>query len=276
MIKTAVYRLRKHLEQVGADPAIVAAVRGKGYRRDIVNSSESVSWFYNDSERGKISYSGGMKIGYKASKRLSIHTGLVYSSLGYAIEGITTASTISETELVAAYDKPGLIAQPLTIPNSIGSINSENLNSNSLSNSNASRNKDASLDYFNSGALLDPTNRDPMSDVSLNQIFHLMEIPFLLRYKLIDRKLDFNLLGGLSTNFLIGNSLTLMEGSEKTNVGETGSLNTINYSGSLGVGFEYDISNNLLFQLEPQFKYYLNSITKMKMDPLLILLIRII
>ena len=32
MIKTAVYRLRKHLEQVGADPAIVAAVRGKGYR----------------------------------------------------------------------------------------------------------------------------------------------------------------------------------------------------------------------------------------------------
>ncbi|MGO1591109.1 MAG: response regulator transcription factor [Ancrocorticia sp.] len=32
MIKTAVYRLRKHLEQVGGDPAMVNAVRGKGYR----------------------------------------------------------------------------------------------------------------------------------------------------------------------------------------------------------------------------------------------------
>ena len=36
MIKTAIYRLRKHLEQAGADPSLVSSVRGKGYRLLIV------------------------------------------------------------------------------------------------------------------------------------------------------------------------------------------------------------------------------------------------
>jgi DNA-binding response OmpR family regulator len=31
MIKTAIYRLRKHLADAGADPAIVESIRGRGY-----------------------------------------------------------------------------------------------------------------------------------------------------------------------------------------------------------------------------------------------------
>ena len=230
--------------------------------RDIVNSAESVSWYYNDFESGKISYSGGMKIGYKASKRLSIHTGLVYSRLGYTIDGISTVASLVQVDYAFISEKTSSDVAPMIIPNSIGSINTESLSSSQMSVSESTENRDASLDYFNSGALLDPSNINPLTDLSLDQIFHIMEVPFLMRYKLIDRKMDFNLLGGVSTNFLIGNRLTIQDGNEKTDIGETGSLNSINYSGNIGFGFEYDITKNLLFLLEPQFKYYLNSINE--------------
>lgn len=32
MIKTAIYRLRKHVEQAGGDPSVISSIRGKGYR----------------------------------------------------------------------------------------------------------------------------------------------------------------------------------------------------------------------------------------------------
>ena len=47
-------------------------------------------------------------------------------------------------------------------------------------------------------------------------------------------------------------------------------INKINYSGSLGIGFDYPITSSVLFNLEPIFKYYLspiNKITESKVHP---------
>ena len=61
-------------------------------------------------------------------------------------------------------------------------------------------------------------------------------MPVILRYKLIDKSIDFNLIGGLSYNLLVNNSVhTVIDGS-KYNVGKTAGLNPFMVSSSVGNG----------------------------------------
>lgn len=249
-------------EKKERDFSITALMSPTYSYRDIVSSDHSLSSYYNDYESGKIGYSGGMKIGYNASERLSLHTGLVYSRIGYSISGLANTGLRSEVSFGQPYSDEYIITQQTGIVNSIGAINSDGYYSQKPSPSSQLEKADASMDFLSSGALQQTANQIVISDVSYNQIFHFMEIPFLMRYKLIDRKLDFNILGGFSTDFLVANSIFIKEGSEKIRIGKTESVNSINFSGNFGLGFEYDISKNMIIQFEPQFKYYLNSINK--------------
>jgi hypothetical protein len=100
----------------------------------------------------------------------------------------------------------------------------------------------------------------PDSREKFNQYFQFLEIPLIMRLRIIERKIRINLLGGLNTDVLIGNRVVLVNDSRKSVFGETEGIRTINYAGNAGFGFEYDITRKLLFTFEPQFKYYLNSI----------------
>lgn len=230
--------------------------------RDIVSSNQSLSKYYNESESGQISYSGGMKVGFVASNRLSIHTGLVYSRIGYSIGAVTSIALKSSPAFDQIASEIYGAEQPVVIANSIGKINNSTYSSSSISTIARPETADASFDYLTGGALLSPDNGFVTSDLSFSQIFHVMEIPFQLKYKLIDRKMDFNFLSGFSTNILLGNNLFLNEGSSKRSIGEIEAVNHINLSGDMGVGIEYAINKKLQLLFEPQFKYYLNSINK--------------
>ncbi|MCK4921148.1 MAG: hypothetical protein KAS71_08880 [Bacteroidales bacterium] len=249
-------------EEKERDFSITALMSPSYSYRDIVSSRQYLSSYYNDYESGKIGYSGGIKIGYIASARLSLHTGLVYSRIGYSISGLSNIAWGMETALSSSFDGVYSSPQPQAIVNSIGEINNDQYYSQKVNSADQIGRADASMDFLNSGALQNSANQTVISDLTYNQIFHVMEIPFLMRYKIIDRKLDFNLLSGFSTNLMVSNRLFVREGSEKINIGETGSVNSINYTGNFGLGFEYDINKNILILFEPQFKYYLNSINK--------------
>ena len=94
------------------------------------------------------------------------------------------------------------------------------------------------------------------------QYFEYLEVPLIVKFKVIDRKLDFNLLGGISTNFLFENSVQINDDGDNTAYGETVNIQKVNYSSSVGIGFEYPVFANLLFNIEPKFRYYLNPIDK--------------
>ena len=79
----------------------------------------------------------------------------------------------------------------------------------------------------------------------------------MARYAIIDRKINFHLLGGLSTNFLIASPVYLDNGDYYT---DANNLNKVNYSSTVGLGLGYNFSSNFTFSIEPQFKYYLNKI----------------
>lgn len=94
------------------------------------------------------------------------------------------------------------------------------------------------------------------------EIYEYIEIPLILSYRILDRKLGVSCSGGIWTNFLIGNKVVIP--ASTTNEGEieseNKSMNSRIYSGSVGLGFEYPIASKLLFNMEPVFKYYLSSV----------------
>ncbi|HPM18639.1 MAG TPA: hypothetical protein PK288_06660 [Bacteroidales bacterium] len=87
-------------------------------------------------------------------------------------------------------------------------------------------------------------------------------MPLILRYKLIDKDLDFNLIGGFSYNMLINNSVYTYVNGSKYQVGETEGLNPLMVSSSLGMGLEYNLSRKISLNLEPTFRYYLNPFSQ--------------
>ena len=69
--------------------------------------------------------------------------------------------------------------------------------------------------------------------------------------------MDFNILGGLNTNFLIGQNLLVNDDGYKQDLPNNTSLDPVSYSSTFGLGMEYGILNNLNFSIEPVIKYYL-------------------
>jgi hypothetical protein len=93
---------------------------------------------------------------------------------------------------------------------------------------------------------------------SLLSDLRYLELPLMLRYKAIDRKMGVSFVGGLWTNFLVGNSVYAVD-DERTWVGRQGELNDLSFSTSLGMGMEYKFSRNFSFNVEPTLKYFINT-----------------
>ncbi|MBE9512424.1 MAG: outer membrane beta-barrel protein [Bacteroidetes bacterium] len=205
---------------------------------------------YDNVEEGIIAFSGGFNFKYKPANRISIHAGLFYSRMGQKI-----------TDLVV-YDVPPYIASTLPVkgPNKV-MINSsfgpvvvpetslyvEDMTVARVENKYSS-------DYF------DPAKLGLEGfDAEISQSFEYIEIPLLLSYKVVDRVIDFQLLGGVSTNLLIGNNVFAEFDGQRINLGKTDGIYKINYSSVVGFGIEYGFSDQLSLSIEPTFKYYLNS-----------------
>jgi len=99
-----------------------------------------------------------------------------------------------------------------------------------------------------------------VSNAQFTQNFDYLEIPMILRYTLIDSKFNVEMIGGFSSNLLVGNQ-TYMEGSNyRSLVGKTMDMQTFNYSGTLGLGLKYGLSKRIFLNVEPRMKYFLNSL----------------
>jgi len=200
----------------------------------------------SSSEQSRISYSGGVSFAYKISRKLSIQSGLYYSTIGNEINGINSFSGFRSYD----YTK--------------GDHNFEVLTSNGLIYTN---NSDVFLmDQAGDRVLTKYTNDvfDPAKaqlsyvDNTLYQNFSYLEMPVFLRYKLIDRTIGFNVIGGLSYNLLVNNTVNAHISGNNFSVGKTAGLNPFMVTSSFGMGMEYNISDKISLNLEPTFRYYLN------------------
>jgi hypothetical protein len=92
------------------------------------------------------------------------------------------------------------------------------------------------------------------------QVFDFVEIPLFARFLIIDSNLDVELVGGVSTNLVVGNNVFMESNGSRELVGTTRDISTMNFSGSAGIGLIYAIGKNVSLSLEPRINYYLNSI----------------
>ncbi|MBP8960454.1 MAG: hypothetical protein KBG40_08535, partial [Bacteroidales bacterium] len=95
---------------------------------------------------------------------------------------------------------------------------------------------------------------------SIIQNMKYVEIPVLVRYKVIDRRLDINMVGGLSYNILVSNSSYIKSDGIKYTIGGTEGLSPVTLSSSVGMGMEYRFSERMTFSVEPLLRYYITPL----------------
>ncbi len=223
------------------------------YRHIVETGGSYDKDYYNDSENAIMSYTGGINIQYKAIDRLTIQAGVYYTTMGQSFDYVAVYANAAYDMVSAEYQDRFI--NSYNISNSIGNVS---FNSPYVV-------IDEKLGRVNNftdskGA---PDVSDPIYsnlNAEIQQSFQYVEVPFLLRYKLIDKSIDLNLIGGVGANFLIGNDVYLKYSGSKEIIGETQGVSTVNYNGTLGLGIEYPLMNKLNLRLEPSVKYYINEI----------------
>ncbi len=206
-------------------------------------------------ESGMISYSGGVQVGYRAASRLSFETGVFFTKMGLHIgaSGIQLLSRSYEIDFVPAEGVASNLSQVTAVSNSMGNIvarsgevfvNSYKMNGSDPSNAFSEQVMDASN----------------LAQDGISQHLEYLELPFNLRYTLVDRDLELQLVGGVSTNFLVRNYVTADVTGGREEIGYLTNIRNVNYSGNAGLGMIYHISNGFSLRFEPRFRYFLNSV----------------
>ncbi|MBN2775449.1 MAG: outer membrane beta-barrel protein, partial [Prolixibacteraceae bacterium] len=222
------------------------------------NSSHSEVYSKNmtySNKEGTSDINGGFSVEYKAAKRLSIESGIYYSQNGQQSGNSPLffndqffASSEKESA-VDYFNTPVEISDGKMLMNSTAGII---VFDGTPENAELSANFDRNGGYSN--ALL--------TESEFSQVFDFIEIPVLLKYNIIDKKIAVDLIGGLSANWVVGNNAYIGEGSDREYIGKTSDISALNYSGTFGFGVDYALSKKLSVSVEPRFNYFLNSINK--------------
>lgn len=226
----------------------ISAMASPNYFSSVSFGKNDASNDLVDDEKPTTSYTGGMAFSYNVNKRISIQSGVYYSSIGQKVTGISSFSGFHNY-----YDAKG--GSEFSIQTSSGTIVSTN-NDIFLRDNIAAR----VLTKYTINSF-DPSKADlTYLNNYVTQNFNYLEIPVLLKYKAIDRKIDINFIGGISYNMLVGNSAFAYVSGVKRSIGKTEGLSPVNFSSSLGLGFEYSLSEKTSLSLEPTFRYYLTPL----------------
>jgi hypothetical protein len=192
--------------------------------------------FVSNSKSGNINLSYGIALSYNISPKLSVRSGINKVDYGYDTNEISFSPALA----VSSNEK---------INNIDYSLSSRNL---IVRNSSEAR---AAQDAL----AVEVSAQNPERDGRMVQQFGYIEVPLELNYALVDRKLGIHLIGGLSSLFLVDNSVTLESNGDTTEMGAANNLNSLNFSTNIGLGIQYELSSKLQLNVEPVFKYQLNT-----------------
>ncbi len=203
------------------------------FYKNMGSGNELSSQFSNNSASSDVTVSYGVKVAYEVSKKVKIRTGISKINMSYNIQDISYS--------------------PMAMSNSFENIrpSSENINVRSDRNMNNGFAENTSVANSLTSAIFTPGE--------INQQFGFIEVPLEIEYALVDKKLGLNLIGGASGLFLDKNRVDLNSGNTTTVLGEASNINSTSFSTNIGVGLDYELSDKFSLNLEPIFKYQLNT-----------------
>ncbi len=192
--------------------------------------------FANNESGGEVSMSYGINLAYKISEKLKIRSGISKVDLSHNTRGIAFTATVNPSALSGIDYKGGEIPK----------YRIENTAARPFGNAYAST-------EFNRASIAAPATG------YLNQRLGFIEVPLEIEYVIIDKKVGLNIIGGGSTLFLDENMISLNSSNFSTDLGKANNLNNVSFSTNIGLGVDYKISPQFQLNLEPIFKYQINT-----------------
>ena len=192
--------------------------------------------FNSNSKSTELNMSYGIKASYAINKKLSIRSGVNKVNLGY------------NTNNIVAFQSIGISSNSLSLqniaPNKEGNVAADNISLISTQSIVSGRS---------------PESLATTPNTSLNQSLGYIEVPLEIQYALSNKKLGVNVIGGFSSFFLSDNKIFSEAEGSKTFIGEATNINKVSYSANFGLGLNYKFSKKIDLNLEPMFKYQINT-----------------
>ncbi len=190
--------------------------------------------FDGNTNAGEITYSYGVNVSYKLSEKLKIRSGVNKVTLSHNTNDIAFHAVLNPRSLEAINYNEGLEV----------------------------RVRDGSITWKGSPEPIASSIKSSINNISrglLNQKIGFIEVPVEVEYALINNRFSVNLIGGASTLFLDENSITISSGNIATELGQANNLNEVSFSTNIGLGLDYKVSDKFNLNLEPMFKYQINT-----------------
>ncbi|MGF1557231.1 hypothetical protein [Paucihalobacter sp.] len=203
------------------------------YFNSLGEGSSIHSQFNENSKSSDINMSYGISTSYAINKKLRVRTGINAVGFDYRTNGIITSDASARNS------------------NNASNISNIKFNQN-VTTTNYLSNRAVSL-----SSAPDIVKTADLS--SLEQQFGFIEVPLELEYSLVDKKVGLNVIGGFSTFFLNNNNIFEIQNGNGTLIGEANNINDVSYSANFGLGVFYNFSKSFQFNLEPIFKYQINT-----------------
>lgn len=211
------------------------------------SSGSTIGSQFNDNVKtGETNVSYGINAKYAVSKRFKVRAGVNKVSLGFNTNDVLlfNSPTASANGDFASFR-----------PSNNTFLRNVNLNSSSRGTAVVNANE------FR--AALAPGTSE---NASIGQQFAFIEVPVELEYAVVDKKFGLRFIGGFSALFLNENDVFSTLNGQSTLIGEATNINNTSYSANFGLGINYGFSRTLNFNIEPTFKYQLNTFNNVTGD----------
>lgn len=138
-------------------------------------------------DKPAMSYTGGVGFSYQISKRLSFQSGFYYSALGQNLSGVSAYGGFTRYDMT----KGDHNFEVLTGSGTIYTSNSDVFLTD--------RNNPARIITRYDADVFDPQKAElALVNNSIKQSFSYLELPMIIRYKIVDKRVDINVSGGIS------------------------------------------------------------------------------
>ncbi|MBN1926164.1 MAG: hypothetical protein JW798_10035 [Prolixibacteraceae bacterium] len=200
---------------------------------------------------------GGVKFEYKTGKRFSIQSGVNYGEIAQS-NGNVGVSFLGHNWLNDYINSDEFYYAGETEKNSVPVPN----------NAVVATNIGLANIEMPEGTQIELTNREPesnyASEIIQNTEFEqqagYIEVPLIMTYTILQKRIGLYVLGGINTNFLTSNSVELVNNNEVVGSGKIEGLNPLTFSSSLGMGLNYSLGSHFNLSVEPTMKIMLNSL----------------
>jgi hypothetical protein len=199
----------------------VRTTAGAVYFDNLGTGSTLNSEFSNNKSKGEVSIAYGINLTYQISKRVKIRSGINKIALSHNTQDVGYAAAVSAITLNS--EQLGHTPPGGQIDREVVSLSTAQITG------------------------------------ELNQQMDFLEIPVEIEFAIIDTQIGLNIIGGASTLFLNDNIVTLNSPESSDILGEGNNLNNISFSTNIGIGINYNVSSKFQWNLEPIFKYQLNT-----------------